>query len=537
MTIRSKLVLLALIAIISFPSAAFAGRPSGAVKLARAKLIKKTGFYCGNVRGSSWLPGKLIPGGFFYSHQAEKINLTKALSRASKSKKKKIQAQIKVLNGLIAARASQCAGGGGAKKGRLRFDFSGAVGLTLKSTTRAQSVGVEPNNGLAAQATSSSNLQKIDGSGAVSSAVSSGSAVISSFLIAPNDKLYVLFAQRVNLNDTTQPDPATGCLLAEVDKTTGSPVCIDNTLREISWSERPRNNAIQFDASGAIYYTGYNSSNKRVLRRNVSGTITDLINDNIELNDFLILPDGRALVAGATSSSEAQWLRRINPNGSLTNLYTGSYTTFLQMFPDGNVYIGSDGFTGFGYGINMYLPESDSVDPRPYIGFDELNPYFSPSLICDGINDLFGFCGGANGAIVKGFHRSISQKVFGVAGDGTRGTLTQYYPTLERPVTEVTRISTFQGVINQLILAGLNAQNKNILTLFDTSDGSEIQLLGPDNEIEIYHLNYVASSNKIMFDGLRFSDNKYVIGQYDLNTMTFSASQTGSSKLVDFQTF
>ncbi len=536
MAIRSKLVFLALIAIIWVPSAAFAGRPSGAVKLAKAKLIKKTGFYCGNVKGSSWLPGKLIAGGFFYSHQAERANLTKALSRASKSKKKKIRAQIKMLNGLIAARASRCAGGGGAKKGRLRFDFSGAVGLTLKSTARTQSAGIEPSDGLAVQAKSSSNLQKIDGSGDLSSVVSSGSAVISNFLIAPNDKLYVLFAQRVNLNDTTQPEPANGCLLAEVDKTTGTPVCIDNTLREISWSERPRNNAIQFDASGAIYYAGYNSSNKRVLRRNVSGTITDLINDNIELFEFLILPDGRALVAGATSSSDARWLRRINPNGSLTNLYTGSYATFLQLFPDGNVYIGSDGFTGFGYGVNIYLPESDSVDPRPYIGFDMLNPYFSPTLICDGMNNPVGFCG-ANGGIVKGFHRSISQKVFGVAGDGTQGVLTQYYPTLERPVTEVTRISTFQGVINQLILAGLNAQNKNILTLFDTSDGSEIQLIGPDNEIEIYHLNYVASSNKIMFDGLRFSDNKYVIGQYDLNTMTFSASQTGSTKLVDFQTF
>jgi hypothetical protein len=57
------------------------------------------------------------------------------------------------------------------------------------------------------------------------------------------------------------------------------------------------------------------------------------------------------------------------------------------------------------------------------------------------------------------------------------------------------------------------------------------------NEIEMYHLNYVASSNKIMFDGLRFSDNKYVIGQIDLNTGQVNSSQTGSSKLVDFQTF
>ena len=113
----------------------------------------------------------------------------------------------------------------------------------------------------------------------------------------------------------------------------------------------------------------------------------------------------------------------------------------------------------------------------------------------------------------------------------------QYYPTFLAPTTLVKKISVSQGVMNNIILAGLDADGKNILTLFDTSNDSETLLIGPDNEIEIYHLNYVASSNKIMFDGLRFSDNKYVIGQYDLNTMTFSASQTGSSKLVDFQTF
>ena len=132
---------------------------------------------------------------------------------------------------------------------------------------------------------------------------------------------------------------------------------------------------------------------------------------------------------------------------------------------------------------------------------------------------------------------TASQKVYVVAGTGAEGNLMQYYPTFLAPTTLVKKISVSQGVMNNIILAGLDADGKNILTLFDTSNDSETLLIGPDNEIEIYHLNYVASSNKIMFDGLRFSDNKYVIGQYDLNTMTFSASQTGSSKLVDFQTF
>jgi hypothetical protein len=127
--------------------------------------------------------------------------------------------------------------------------------------------------------------------------------------------------------------------------------------------------------------------------------------------------------------------------------------------------------------------------------------------------------------------------MFAISGYGANGLLMQYYPELAKPSTAVRKVAVAQGVLTNVILAGLNSSDRNVMTLFNTTDQSELELLGESNEIEIYHLNYVAATNRIMFDGLRFSDNKYVIGQYDLNTMTFSASQTGSTKLVDFQTF
>jgi hypothetical protein len=139
------------------------------------------------------------------------------------------------------------------------------------------------------------------------------------------------------------------------------------------------------------------------------------------------------------------------------------------------------------------------------------------------------------GAMSNRLHRTVSGKVFAV-GLNPR-VLYQYYPTPTKPSVSVSSVSVMQGVVNNIVLAGTNSAGVNIMTLFDTSDLSEVQLLGPDNEIEIYRLNYVASTNRIMFDGLRFSDNKYVIGQYDFNTMTFSASQTGGTKLIDFKTF
>ena len=76
-----------------------------------------------------------------------------------------------------------------------------------------------------------------------------------------------------------------------------------------------------------------------------------------------------------------------------------------------------------------------------------------------------------------------------------------------------------------------------MLTLYNTSTDSEKQLLGPGNEIEIYHLNYVAKGNKVLFDGLRFADNKYVLGQVDLSTNDVTASATTTGKWDDFQTF
>lgn len=87
-----------------------------------------------------------------------------------------------------------------------------------------------------------------------------------------------------------------GCLLAEVAAATGVPTCIDSSLDYINWMQR-RNPAIQFDASGAIYYQGM-ASGRSVLRRYKDGYTSDLINDNVMLYDFLVRPEGSVVVAG-----------------------------------------------------------------------------------------------------------------------------------------------------------------------------------------------------------------------------------------------
>jgi hypothetical protein len=127
-----------------------------------------------------------------------------------------------------------------------------------------------------------SNLEAISATGQVSGAVSSGSATVSRFLIAPNGKLYVLFSQRVDLADTSQTYTPSGCLLAEVNPSTGIPTCIDSSLSMINWPNQgqgARNPPIQFDSSGAIYYSGYANGGSTVLRKYLNGATTDLITD------------------------------------------------------------------------------------------------------------------------------------------------------------------------------------------------------------------------------------------------------------------
>jgi hypothetical protein len=41
-------------------------------------------------------------------------------------------------------------------------------------------------------------------------------------------------------------------------------------------------------------------------------------------------------------------------------------------------------------------------------------------------------------------------------------------------------------------------------------------LIDSTNEVEIYNMSYITATNKIMFNGLRFSDNTLVVGEVDM---------------------
>ncbi len=522
--------------------------PPGSIKLQPSQIRKSGGVTCGFVK-ASWVPGTRYTGGRFLSRVTQERNLRASARKASgtsrtallksatqfavKAKKERIvcaslpkpSTYNPPTNPFVPVTTTPSTSATTpSTQSTLKFNIKNAVGLTLKSSVSSSSVRAMAG---------SSNLQSVDASGNVADAVTAGSASISRFLIAPNDKLYVVFNSKTTIGSTS-------CILAEVAKATGDPTCIESDLSSIVWTDLTNYefDPIQFDDAGAIYYAGSTVDGKSTIRRYRDGVATSLVTDNVNNLRFLTLADGRVLVGGTTTSSSSSWTRLINTSGGLQTVVAGSYPNFLSRFPDGNVYLGY-WMDGNGVmGIKRYLSATSTMDSTYWIS-GNTNGVSRPSFFDVGaasstpqrIQALEAYYG----TRVRQLVATTDNKMFAITG--STPTLVQYYPSVSQPSTAVTAVGVMQRVLTYIILSGTNSNGQNITTLYNTATDTEQTLIPSTNEIEIYHLNYVASTNKIMFDGLRFSDNKYVLGQIDLNTGQVTASQTGSSKLVDFKTF
>jgi sugar lactone lactonase YvrE len=382
----------------------------------------------------------------------------------------------------------------------LSFDLTGAVGLAIDNSSPPIARGTDFSTGV-------SNLKRVNPDNSLSDAIRSGSATVQSFMVAANNQVYLLLSS-----------PVDSCILVRVDGNTNESSCVDSTLSQINW-----NNAfgdpIQFDGNGNIYYQG-NASGSTILRENSSGTTTDLINSNISLKGFLVLNDGTVFVTGRTNSTGTQWTRIITPEGSLENLLT-IQPDFLALFPDNNVYIqGAQGFT-----LARYLTATDEFDPIGWIDQTQEAYYACPPDVSCYYNNF-----NPTNSILK----TTNGEVF-----INNGRLIQYYPIVSAVNTTIADVTVSKSILTYILLAGLDSDEANKLVLYDTATDTETDLLGGE-DIEVYHVNYLNSSSHqtVMFDGLRFSDNEYVLCQIDLtDNNTLICSKTDTGKLTDFQLF
>jgi hypothetical protein len=369
---------------------------------------------------------------------------------------------------------------------------------------------------------SGSKLLAVSTSGAVSDAISSGTAVVKDFYSAPNGNVYIVFESKVAL--TTG---GTTCILAVVDVSNGQPTCVDSTLDLIKWGlgyQLPGNPPIQFDSSGAVYFAGQVGSSA-VLRKAKNGAITDLINDNVTLQDFIVLSDGTVIAAGETTSSRARWLRRISVTGGLKNLAIGEVNS-LHKFADGKVYAGLQNYDP-SPGFKRYSTELDALEDKFWISGPKgisKDSYFYvdqyggiPDCNSENYTKNQVFCNGYGTQVAPVFN-ILGQKTFAVAGfSGQSRQLWQVYPIAEKTnVTAINNVTLAQQIITTMILAGTSSTGSNILSLYDTSSKQETIVMDGSNEVEIYSMSYSQKKNTIMFSGLRFSDNKYVVGEVSL---------------------
>ncbi len=196
---------------------------------------------------------------------------------------------------------------------------------------------------------------------------------VSNFLIAPNGKLYVVLTKKFNL-DTGEVDLTNGCLLVEVDRTTGVPTCIDAGITSVAWFENPKNQSIQFDDLGGIYYLARNDNDDLNIRMYRDGIHRDIfsVDNSTSIKDFLVLGDGAVLFHGKDLDHLLQWVRRYGPNdGFETILSTNDNPeiSFMRIFPDGRPYFG-----GYFNSLENIVPYSQAAQSLDYEASTRLAP-------------------------------------------------------------------------------------------------------------------------------------------------------------------
>lgn len=401
------------------------------------------------------------------------------------------------------------------------FQVSGIAGLaqtSSSSTCSTVAVGATPLG---------TCTFGVGTNGSSSSIYAAGSAtpVVRDFYSAPNNKFYVVFYPATPL-----VSGGANCALAEINTDTGVPTCVDTELTSVTMGMGTMfglttngNPPIQFDDAGNIYYTGASAGYSFTLRKNVNGVVTPLVRDNVQVNDYVVLGDGSVIMAGQTVSTRVSWIRKVSTDtGAITTLINGVAATFLRKFVDRNVYYGVSATINSSGGVYRYSVDQGKADALPWItqsgsqgtsqndttGLCAYSPGVRASIFCS-----------VSGTMVKDIFNIGTERTLALVGQtyGSSGTdLMQYYPTVERTNTVLTNITVWQQFGTKLLLAGTNKDDKNILSLYDPSTGQETILLDSSNEIEIYNLGYVATTNKVMFNGLSFANGQYVVGDISL---------------------
>jgi len=285
-----------------------------------------------------------------------------------------------------------------------------------------------------------------------------------------------------------------------------SSVLVDGNPGDVSKTDFVQGHA------GDIYYKVYSDSDGSVLRkRSESGDKVNITNSNIEPFDFMIMSEGTIILSGRTTSNSSNWTRRIRPGDNLEikTLVSGNNARSIREFPDGRAYLGIHDPTG----VIAYNPDSDELDGL-WISPDHENPEHPINAICASGTPPSHFCS-SNGADILESHWTHDDRVYVLAGSGPFYNPMLYYPELEQVETIIPKAFKSCLVSSQLILAGLDENDRNVMTSYDIDAKTEKILIDPDeHDIEMYHVQCVADGS-VLFEGLNFANNTQVTGSVD----------------------
>lgn len=572
-----------------------ASRPAGTVKLPSKKLKVVSRTRCG-LFGASWRSGTAIKGGYFLSDAQQVKNYTLKAKKAKSKKTKAAQLKLaksfrtKALKGAKTcapkpkpkpkpAPAPAPAPAPTTTKG-LTFKLKGAIGVAVKAGAATASLGRSSGKApvASAAAADSSNLVTLQPDGTTADAVDPatvpsaggpwGSTVnVDKVLIGPNNKVYVLFKNPTNLAPLPAPgyySPITPimCMLAQVDRDTGEPTCIEGS--QMSWGGSMGSGfesaGIQFDDSGAIYYRTNGSSPGmwyQVIRKWKDGDAVNIAgNENMWVSGFLVLDDGTVLFQGFSNNGGTSYLRKRSPAGAISTIWGDQYSTFMTKFPDGNAYIGKSwGFDGTA-GIAQFRKATSDLNPRLWVG-RQLDPSQIPTdpgqppglpLVNPPINNLYHapwncgtgpvgddlICSSYDIQFQGGLQTTKPGPdgiVYGIGGwYGSSGQLMRMYPTVGGVRTAVTKPSKFVTSRDDIIVTGGASDGKPMTSIHHVATNTDDVVFAPD-EFEVFTLFASPTERKVFFSGLRFSDNATVAGYIDLVTHRPVITQERADKL------
>jgi hypothetical protein len=375
----------------------------------------------------------------------------------------------------------------------------------------------------------SSDIKTFDSNGALADAVTEGSISVAVIAVGPTGWTYMGLNSPVNLTDTSSGS-GTLCAFIRVNEATGVPACVDPSVRNVS--------EIQFDATVGVYYKGSNVSGTGVLRSYVDGVVTNLVTSSSTISHFAVTSDGTVVMSGQTSGGSG-WVRWVDSSGTLHNIFSTNEATFVRLFPDGNIYIGIWS-TSNRMGVNRFLAATKTLDNNLWISGNvnnqQVTPYWAADEICRSVSPQDTFCGNY-GTYVSKWQVTQSGKVIALTSAFPRGRLMEYWPEVKYLNTAVSSVQQLAPAGSKFVVSGTNDVGQNILTLYDPETDSEQMLIGPANETEIYNLTYASSNGEIFFDGLRFSNNTYVVGKVNVVTRVLTYLGTTTTAFSSFQAF